>query len=551
MAHGPYDPDPTSKPLANPHEHRPVAEGRPQPERPLVPLMAQVFNGRSVADPGNPRRRRGFWIAAIALIALVTAMQQVNVIKVLLPGKAEPAKQAAGAEGTDKPKPIEPLGADLDQADNAGRQMVKLVHAVEGKEREKLARDMAQFVNPGDQPQIDNAVRIVPAYAELAGRENALKEIDRLRTQVAGTEDLSEEEKAVLSADLDALSRLYTVGSEALSAGDRERIEERLGWQGRLALTFDVPDTDPQRAEMVANGIPLVLFLALVGLGLVLLVPVGLGMCIWASVLIGTGRLRPRMDRPLAGGSIGIEVVVVFLAGFAGLRLLMELVALAADQGWLGAALKSAPDGTLVPITLVLQWLILPMVVFYPRLRAYPRWRVNRALGWHRGEGFIREMAAGVAGYLASLPLYVVGAALALLLGMLEHFIIRQITGTDPPGPVNPIAGLLAESWWIALLVAALATVWAPIVEELVFRGAMFRQLYARMGVIAAALLSGTVFAMMHGYSPSLFPPLIVLGTCFAVIRWWRGSLVATVTAHALHNGTLMIIMLVLFSLLK
>lgn len=551
MAHGPYDPDPTSKPLANPHEHRPAAEGRPQPERPLVPLMAQVFNGRSVADPGSPRRRRGFWIAAIALITLVTAMQQVNVIRVLSSGKSEAAKQTASAESPDKPKKIEPLGADLDQADIAGRLMVKLVHSVEGKEREKLARDMAQFVNPGDQPQIDNAVRIVPAYAELAGREEALKEIDRLRTQFTGAEGLSETEKADLSADLDALSRLYTVGSSALSDADRERIEKRLGWQGRLALTFDVPDTDPDRAEMVANGIPLVLFLALIGLGLLLLVPVGLGMCVWACVLIGTGRLRPRMDRPLAGGSIGIEVVVVFLAGFAGLRLLMELFGLAVDQGWFGAALKAAPEGTLVPITLVLQWLILPMVVFYPRLRGYPAWRVKRAIGWHRGEGFIREMAAGVAGYLACLPLYVVGAALALLLGILEHLIVKGITGKEPPGPVNPIAGLLTESWWIALLVAALATVWAPIVEETVFRGAMFRQLYARMGVVAAALLSGTVFAMMHGYSPSLFPPLIVLGAGFAIIRWWRGSLVATVTAHALHNGTLMIIMLVLFSLLK
>lgn len=56
---------------------------------------------------------------------------------------------------------------------------------------------------------------------------------------------------------------------------------------------------------------------------------------------------------------------------------------------------------------------------------------------------------------------------------------------------------------------------------------------------------------MMHGYSPSLFPPLIVLGSGFAIIRWWRGSLVASVTAHALHNGTLMVVMMLLFSLLK
>ncbi len=551
MPSGPYDPDPNSQPPMNPHGHLPPDDGRTNPPRPLVPLMAQVFNGRSIADPGNPRRRRGFWIAAIILITLVTAMQQVNVIRQLSSDKSKPAEQTTSAESPGKPKDIEPLGADLDQADIAGRLMVKLVHAAEGKDREQMAREMAQFVNPGDQPQIDNAVRIVPAYTELAGREEALTEIDRLRKQLATDDGPTAAEKAELSADLDALSRLYTGGSAALSDADRERISKRLGWQGRLALTFDVPDTDPDRAEMVANGVPLVVFLALIGLGLLLLVPIGLGMCAWACVLIGTGRLRSRMDRPLAGGSLGVEVLVVFLAGFAGLRLLMDLVAFAVNQGWFGAALKASPEGTLVPVTLALQWLILPLVVFYPRLRGYPAWRVKRALGWHRGEGFIREMAAGAAGYLACLPLYVVGAVLALLLGILEHFIIKQITGNEPPGPVNPIAGLLAESWWIALLVAALATVWAPIVEETVFRGALFRQLYARIGVVVAALLSGTVFAMMHGYSPSLFPPLIVLGAGFAIIRWWRGSLVATVTAHALHNGTLMVVMLVLFSLLK
>ncbi|HZW05998.1 MAG TPA: type II CAAX endopeptidase family protein [Phycisphaerales bacterium] len=555
MANGPYDPLNTETAPLEPYGNRSLTGLYPATTaaaEPTVPLMLRSFDGRSVADPGTPGRRRGYWIAALLLILVVTGMQQLQVFQQSAPPKPVPTVEPRDPEaGKQEPK-LEPIGTELDQPDIAGRLMVKMSHIYgPGKERDQLVSQLSEQVTPSAQPHVADGVRLVPAYAEIVGKEEALAEIDALRDEVDADSGLSPEERGALGADLDALENLYVGGSEALSRVDRDRIVKRLGWQGRLALTFDRADSDPVRAPMIANGLALMLLLLLVVVGAAVMLLAGLGMFIWACVLLGSGRLRRRLDRPLPGGSMGIEILVVFLSCFAGLKILMDFVALAADAGWFGAAAKADPAGYLTPVALLLQWFILPVVVLYPRLRGYSRFRVKRALGWHRGEGFAKEIACGFAGYLACLPVYVGAVIVALVLSIIEAGIVKAISGKDPSGPVNPIGGMLAESWWVAVLVAALATVWAPIVEEVVFRGALFRQLYARIGVFAAALLSGLVFAMMHGYSPSLFPPLIVLGTGFAVIRWWRGSLVACVTAHAFHNGTLMVVMFVLFSLLK
>jgi membrane protease YdiL (CAAX protease family) len=40
---------------------------------------------------------------------------------------------------------------------------------------------------------------------------------------------------------------------------------------------------------------------------------------------------------------------------------------------------------------------------------------------------------------------------------------------------------------------------------------------------------------------------LIALGFNFSMMREWRGSLIAPMTAHLLHNGTLLTLVILLF----
>jgi membrane protease YdiL (CAAX protease family) len=101
---------------------------------------------------------------------------------------------------------------------------------------------------------------------------------------------------------------------------------------------------------------------------------------------------------------------------------------------------------------------------------------------------------------------------------------------------------------WTLMMMFILATVWAPVVEETMFRGAFYSHLRRVTNPIVAALVVGFVFAIIHPQGIGLVPPLMTLGAVFALIREWRGSLIGSMTAHALHNGFLVTMMAVLFS---
>ena len=120
----------------------------------------------------------------------------------------------------------------------------------------------------------------------------------------------------------------------------------------------------------------------------------------------------------------------------------------------------------------------------------------------------------------------------------------------EAPVPNNPMIDIISSGNALFIVgFLSLAVIWAPLVEETVFRGALFRHMSSSLGVVIAALFSATLFAGMHGYGILFLPPLISLGATFAFIRAWRGSILGCMAAHALHNGFIMIMMILVFSL--
>ena len=84
--------------------------------------------------------------------------------------------------------------------------------------------------------------------------------------------------------------------------------------------------------------------------------------------------------------------------------------------------------------------------------------------------------------------------------------------------------------------VILLATVIAPVAEEFIFRfflyGVIRRYLGRSIGLIVSALL----FAAVHVHLPS-FAPLFALGICFTLAYEWSGSLLVSMTMHAVFNA--------------
>jgi membrane protease YdiL (CAAX protease family) len=81
-----------------------------------------------------------------------------------------------------------------------------------------------------------------------------------------------------------------------------------------------------------------------------------------------------------------------------------------------------------------------------------------------------------------------------------------------------------------------LAVTVAPLAEEFFFRfflyGVLKRYFGRGVGVVASAML----FAAVHAHLPS-FAPLFVLGICFTIAYEWSGSLLVSMTMHALFNA--------------
>ncbi|MEO0483976.1 MAG: CPBP family intramembrane glutamic endopeptidase, partial [Planctomycetota bacterium] len=323
-------------------------------------------------------------------------------------------------------------------------------------------------------------------------------------------------------------------GPEALPDATRARLLEHHPGFADIALVFGQDDTDPERAATLAGGSRILIagFIAgvvFIGGGLI-----GVVLLILFIIGVGTGRIRSRLPKPAPGGSVYFEILPVF----ATLFLLLMLAMAALEHS------TSLDTLTLLKINLAAQWLILPAVFVWPVLRGVPMRKALDDMGWARGQGVIKETAAGVGGYLAGLPLLFAAAIFVQFLALLAGLLGVE---EPPPGP-NDLMDLFASGDAVLLLLlVSLTTLWAPIVEETVFRGGAFRHLAGRIHWFVAAAFIAIAFAVMHSYSLLLLPILLSLAMVFAVLRYWRGSLIAAVVAHFCQNAlatTLMLLIL-------
>lgn len=372
-------------------------------------------------------------------------------------------------------------------------------------------------------------LRAAIALGEIEGADRA---VARVRGVVALADDLDPDDPrtVALLRDASVLTAIYLTGPGSVGDSDRERLIERHGDLGRIALAYGLPDDAPAREPLVRSAVRMVVGFGAMGVLVLGAMAVGLVLMIVGIVLVATGRLRRRYQPDLTSDArthhAFIDTAIVFLAAFAAFKGLL-----------LGASI-AFPDaeGVLVWAQLVGPW-VLAGLVFWPLVRGVNRATAFRSMGWVRGRGVVVEMGCGVLAYLAFLPVVAVGLVLLVVL--------MQVFGLHPSHPA--VERLQDASWAEVVLVALMAAVWAPLVEESIFRGALFHHARRFVGWGLAALLTAFVFAAIHPQGIATIPALMALAMGFAFTREWRGSLIGPVTAHALHNATLVALNLVLF----
>jgi membrane protease YdiL (CAAX protease family) len=95
------------------------------------------------------------------------------------------------------------------------------------------------------------------------------------------------------------------------------------------------------------------------------------------------------------------------------------------------------------------------------------------------------------------------------------------------------------EGTGLLLLSAGLTCVVAPICEEFLFRGFIFRALYNWRGLWPAALITALIFGGVHaGSAPAIdLLPLAALGFGLCLLYRYTGSLYPCIAAHSLNNS--------------
>ncbi len=213
--------------------------------------------------------------------------------------------------------------------------------------------------------------------------------------------------------------------------------------------------------------------------------------------------------------SLGAGLTVLIRGGAAGALVAVGLL----------YALPWSVDSALME-SLAVPMMNLPIVLLARRhLTPPPAPTLTSRLGlWPRPGGWralvLTAAAVVAAGIVIDLVVAVIGESMELSAHWTEWFDADMAWG--PP----------------AMVAAALASavLFAPIFEEIVFRGLLFGTLRNAFGWPLAAALSAAVFAVAHGYGSLGFASVFLSGVLWAYSYESTGSLLPGIIAHAVNN---------------
>ncbi len=379
-------------------------------------------------------------------------------------------------------------------------------------------------------PDPNRRIRLAAIAAAIGGPEAGREWLADLQGQISEMElPLSESQ----SAEIDGLDRLF---AGSASEGVALDMEERLGWFGQVAVDAASDDRVDRLKPVVEQSVLMasMVMVAIIALGVVGLV--GLVLLV-LYIVRAVQRQLPRTMAPAhSWDGVYAETFAIWII------LLQVLLAFSMIPG-----MSSSSDWRMTP-TLVAFFLSL-FALAWPVLRGVSWQDVKADIGWTQGAGLVREVGCGVIGYAMAIPIVAIGLLITLLL------IFLSAPEEGAGAAAHPIVGEVAGGGWIVRLqVLVLASIAAPIVEETMFRGVLYRQVRTSAGrfprwgsVVIAAAVTSLVFALIHPQGMLAVPVLSAMAVAFAIAREWRGSLVAPMVMHGMSNGIVMTTLMMMF----
>jgi uncharacterized protein len=196
----------------------------------------------------------------------------------------------------------------------------------------------------------------------------------------------------------------------------------------------------------------------------------------------------------------------------------VNLAAVSALLVWTGAdATGTDPTTAMLPLAVFAAIPQLAVVVLAVRWAGAP---VAHYLGLVLPRG--RDLAVG---------LVVVGVLLALADGL------ARLAGRDVVSPFQIDSYRAARAAGDLLVLWLAVSVIAPVVEEVTFRGFLYRGWAGALGPGGAVVATSLLWALLHvQYDAFDIAQIFVLGLALGWIRWRSGSTVLTILLHMLNN---------------
>lgn len=135
--------------------------------------------------------------------------------------------------------------------------------------------------------------------------------------------------------------------------------------------------------------------------------------------------------------------------------------------------------------------------------------------------------------------------AAAMVAGPAYGAVLFMIGGIQPPALPDFLAVMIPAVPVVAVASWALPIVTTvPLLEEIIFRGVLYRGLRSRLALMPALLLTGLVFAAFH-MDIARIVPLAIAGAAFAYAYERSGSILPAIAAHAGLNFVWVAVVLV------
>ncbi len=488
-------------------------------------------------------------LSASGLVSwIVVAIITLGIVGLVAAGQKETAKEVGGDASRSELVQVELTGKMLVGGKHLPSLAKQWEQDAKGDRKDEVESAESEAAEPAEtdaivdqiQPTLEQLntgtyeqrLAYVILTREIAGLEQASSELNALTALAEENEfEATETQTQMRDALADSINAALNQDDDsAISEDNAALLRERLGWIGRLAALPENTANVKDREEILTEAAVTTMIYSAASAALVLGLAIGFVLFILAIRRWRKGTLLGRFQNLSLDHNVYIETFALWMVYFFGGQLIAPQIPALADMNPL----------LLSPLIMFSSLIVL----VWPLLRGRSLEQLLKDIGLTDGQPVTSVLLAPV-GYLATIPLVVIALTVVfcLLVPTTQSTEVAEFSRGDQIS--HPIVEFVAEggpnTFWLVILSACVA---APVVEEVMFRGVLYRHLrdasahWRRSASVGfSAVLNAFIFAAIHPQGVMLIPVLGALAVGFSLVREWRASLFPCMAMHAIHNG--------------